>query len=253
MDKIKFGGLDIYFPKATISRFWISQDFVDFFKVDTNDEALQKIRKYLRENMELKLYKHIEFDCESDAVTISISKAEVMFLVAEMINDLLNIKVLTSEKEKIKKEMHLYKKPKKQKWNVGDIFSIPLQNNMCAFGQILEKIGNYEAFCVLFDGMYEEEASVNEAVCSKNIKVVLTIESYELDKHLYPVVEHRVPVILFPDNEKYDELRYPSHYSSILRDLAEAFQNIRNWKHYYDEALEYQYLVSEYYSESSNG
>ncbi|MFI8709429.1 Imm26 family immunity protein [Bacillus sp. NPDC077411] len=140
-----------------------------------------------------------------------------------------------------------------QKWSVGDIFSIPLQNNMYAFGQVLEKMGNYEVFCVLFDGMHEEEASVNEAVCPKNIKVILTIESYELDKHVYPVVEHRVPVIPFPDTEKYDELRYPSHYSSILRDLAEAFHNIRNWKHYYDEALEYQYLFSKYYSESSNG
>ncbi|MGH0431951.1 hypothetical protein ACQVPL_22295 [Bacillus hominis] len=70
------------------------------------------------------------------------------------------------------------------------------------------------------------------------------MKAYALDDYAYQVVGHKPPIISFPETEEYDELRYPSHYSSILKDLAEAFHTITDWKPYYDEALEYQYLIS---------
>lgn len=56
-----------------------------------------------------------------------------------VINDLANVNLTAEEISITKDELISYKRPKKQKWKVRDIFQIPLENGTYAFGQVVWK------------------------------------------------------------------------------------------------------------------
>ncbi|MGG0381668.1 hypothetical protein ACT6P6_20715 [Priestia endophytica] len=110
MDKLICGAIEIQFPDENYSVFFVSQDMADLFKVETNDEALRLIRKVLREKLDRKFYNRIEFDQESNAVTIAIAKGELMFEVARILNSMLGIYLSSYEEEQIKGLLLNYKR-----------------------------------------------------------------------------------------------------------------------------------------------
>lgn len=218
MNKIKLGVVDIHLPDATSSYFFISEDFTSSLKVETNHDATCLIKKTLREKLERKVYNRIDFYSEGDAVTISISKADLMLQVAKILNQLAYHSVSLKEEEKVGRQLLSYKKPKKQTWKQGDIFMIPLQERTFAVSQVLEK----NAFCALFDKFYTGSPNFEKEFSNKQIKAVVSILSENLDNHVYKVIDNKDLVISVPDTEEYDELRYGTHNSSFLEELAHS-------------------------------
>ncbi|MBT2744395.1 hypothetical protein [Bacillus sp. ISL-77] len=58
---------------------------------------------------------------------------------ANIINELIGFEINKSELAKVNELAKNFKRPKKQKWVVGDIFFSPLSNSSYSFGQIIKK------------------------------------------------------------------------------------------------------------------
>ncbi|MFP7296914.1 hypothetical protein [Neobacillus niacini] len=243
MEKITLGLINIYFPDTTLSNFYISQDFVDLFVVETNDEAARLIRKTLREKLERKLYNRIDFDVEGDAVIISISKAELMFEVAKILNHIASIPLSREEEDIVEQHLRTYKRPKKQKWKQGDIFIVPLDEQTFALAQVLEKVDRYTVLCALFESEYTVIPDLDKEPSVKQLKVVISILSTNLDNHFYKVIGQKQPLICVPDTEEYDEIRYGARYSSVLEDIAKETKTPSGVADVVNEILELQQKI----------
>ena len=220
MEKITLGVIEIYPPDETMSYFFISQDFIELLNVETNYDAARLIQKTLREKLERKLHNRIYFDSEGDAVIISISKADLMFQVANILNDMASIPLSCKVKEEAEHQLLTYKRPKKQRWKQGDVFMVPLDDQTFTLAQVLEK-GTHTALCALLDNVYIAIPDLEKELSGKRLKAVVPILSTNLDNHVYKVIDNKKPLICVPDTEEYDEIRYGSFYSSILVDIAD--------------------------------
>lgn len=144
-----------------------------------------------------------------------------MLQVAKILNQLAYHSVSFEEEEKVGRQLLSYKKPKKQSWKQGDIFMFPLQERTFAVSQVLEK-NTYSAFCALFHKVYTGSPNFEREFSNKQIKAVVSILSENLDNHVYKVIDNKDLVISVPDTEEYDELRYGTHNSSFLEELAQS-------------------------------
>ena len=115
MDTIcKLGKIEIFLPNASTSYFLINDDLAEFFKLETNNEALKLLRKTAREKLEPNLYKRIGFDYESSAVIIRTINAECILEIALAINELANMTLSEEEISITKNQLLSHKRPKKQ-------------------------------------------------------------------------------------------------------------------------------------------
>ncbi|MEH7549047.1 hypothetical protein V7306_25205, partial [Neobacillus vireti] len=136
--EIKIGALTIYFPDASSSDFFIIEDLAEFFGFETSLEAATFIKKKLKNRMEYPL-KKLKIDYETNGIFITSKNGEIIVEAAIIINELINIEIKNSEIVEVIKSVKNFKRPKKQRWVVADIFSIPLKNGSFSFGQIIKK------------------------------------------------------------------------------------------------------------------
>ncbi len=139
MDKeIKFGNFTISLPNEISSMFGIFGNLTNFFGVEYQSEAVDKLKTNLKE-LNLKPKPNIDF--ESDYTQIDSRSFETIFNVAKLINDLsisqYQIKFTEEELENIYNQLKSWKRPPRQKWKIGDVFSIPMLNNSYCFGEIV--------------------------------------------------------------------------------------------------------------------
>lgn len=240
MEKILLGAVTINFPDETISYFYISQDFVSVLNAETNFNALKDIRSILRNRLEARVYKRLDFDSESDSVVITTSKGELILKVAILINQLANIEISNQEVEKAKSLINTYKRPKKQKWKEGTVFTVPMKNNSFVLAQVLEKINSFTAFCAFYNNSYTELPNVHDELSRLKPSLLITIFTDNLDNHVYKVIDHFSPIAVVPDNETTEVIRLSYFYSSILIEFAEAMNGIRQFEPHHEEILEMQ-------------
>ncbi|WP_028401727.1 Imm26 family immunity protein [Ectobacillus panaciterrae] len=221
MSKIKFGAIEILLPDANISYFFISEDFAGLLGIETNNEAKRILQKELKSQLDQKLYKRISFDQESSCVTISISKPDLMYTVAEYINQLINCPISEADKMFIKNQLISHKRPKKQKWKISDVFAIPLTDGSYIFGQIFSKEYSFP-ICTLFDIKTTNIPSLEEIVNQRKI-TSLTIIPIHLDNHKWKVIGNK------EINCAIQPISPGSFSSGILNDLGEAYYGLRPW------------------------
>jgi hypothetical protein len=233
----KLGKIEILLPDASTSYFFINDDLAELFKLETNNEALKLLRKTVREKIEPNIYKRIGFDYESSAVIIRTSNAELILEIALVINELANVKLSEEEISITKNQLLSYKRPKKQKWKVGDIFQIPLVNGTYAFGQILWK--NYtQPVCGLFD-INKTDVPTLEEIISNPFTSILSLTPNSLDNHSWKVLGNMNVRVQKEDvPEKFNGtpcIGARSFTSGILEDLANAYYGIIPWNVSADE------------------
>ena len=245
MDTIcKLGKIEIFLPNASTSYFLINDDLAEFFKLETNNEALKLLRKTAREKLEPNLYKRIGFDYESSAVIIRTINAECILEIALAINELANMTLSEEEISITKNQLLSHKRPKKQKWKVGDIFQIPLENGTYSFGQVLWK--NYtQPVCGLIDINATTVPTIEEIINNPFISV-LSITPNSLDNHKWKVLGNMNVNIQKDDvSEKFNGtpcIGAKSFTSGILENLANAFYGFSPWNvladmGYFDQIL----------------
>ncbi|MFT8323520.1 MAG: hypothetical protein ABF649_21925, partial [Bacillus sp. (in: firmicutes)] len=240
MRETKLDVVEINLPDEIISYFFISKDFVSIFNVETNDDALKLIKRILRDSLEEKLYKRISFDCEGDEVIISVNKADLMLKVALMINQLAKEEISETTKKEAEMLLTTYKRPKKQKWQKGSVFTVPMKNNSLVLAQVLVKFSAYSVLCALYEKPYMDITNVKEELEFSKPKFILTISTINLDDYTYKVIGKFLIFCGISDVEISEELQYSTFYSPILIELAEATNGISSFRDSHQEVLELQ-------------
>jgi len=93
----RLGEIKIQLADQTTSYFFIFENLAELFKLEKNSEAVKLIRKTAREKLEPYYYKRINFDYNSSVVSICTTNAELILVIARIINNLAN--VILSEEE----------------------------------------------------------------------------------------------------------------------------------------------------------
>ncbi|WP_162800325.1 Imm26 family immunity protein [Oceanobacillus zhaokaii] len=231
-------------PDASTSYFLIDNDLAELFKLETNNEAIKLLRKTVREKIEPYLYKRIGFDYESSAVIIRTTNAELILEIAIVINELANANLSAEEINITKNRLISHKRPRKQKWKVGDIFQIFLEDGSYSFGQVLWK--NYtQPVCGLFDINKNAVPTLEEIINNPFISI-LSLTSNSLDNHSWKVIASMNVRIHKEDvPEEFNgtpSIGARSFTSGILEDLANAFYGVSPWNvladaDYFDQIL----------------
>ncbi|MCR8848377.1 immunity 26/phosphotriesterase HocA family protein [Rossellomorea sp. SC111] len=240
----KLGKIEILLPDASTSYFFIDDDLAELFNLKTNNEALKLLRKTIREKVEPNIYKRIGFDYESSAVIIRTTNAEFILEIALIINEIAKVSLAEQEIGIVKNQLLSHKRPKKQKWEVGDIFQIPLENGTHAFGQIVWKDYTHPV-CGLFDINKTEIPSLVEIMSYPFISI-LSLTPNSLDNHRWKVLGNTNVRIQKEDVPKEfngtDCIGARSFSSGTLEDLANAVYGVKPWnvfaeEDYFDQIL----------------
>jgi hypothetical protein len=225
-NEIKFGNFDISRPDEVSPMFGIFENLVDFFGVEYQSEAVEKLNAELKK-IELKPKPIIDF--ESDNTQINTKSADTIFSVAKIINNISLSKYRIDFKEKeldeIYKKLKKWKRPPRQKWKIGDIISVPMSNNSFAFGQVIgTHLTKTSPILVLFDLTKENpETSIEELIKSRPLSVYNSYED-EIKNHLFKVL-FNCEVLVNPErvpNKKF-------HGGVNLSTLADVYFGLEPW------------------------
>lgn len=136
---VKYGNVEIHLPDENLACFSIFQDLTKLFGVDFQSEAIALLKNELKSHTDLKPKPRIDF--ESDYADITSRSANTIFLVAGIINELVQqeekIEVSDTARQEVLKRLKEWKCPRPGKWKVGDVFSLKLKDSTFMFGQII--------------------------------------------------------------------------------------------------------------------
>lgn len=229
----KLGEIEILLPDASTSYFFIDEDLAELFKLETNNEAVKLLRKTVREKMEPDLYKRIGFDYESSAVIIRTTNAELILEIASIINERANVNLSEKEISIAKNQLLSHKRLKKQKWKVGDIFQIPLENSTYAFGQVVWTSYTHPV-CGLFD-INKTDIPTLEEIISNPFISILSLTPNSLDNHSWKVLGNMNVRVQKKDVPKKFNGTATDFTSGILEELANAFYGVTPWNVFAEE------------------
>ncbi|WP_045516872.1 Imm26 family immunity protein [Neobacillus niacini] len=243
--EVKIGVLSIYFPDASSSDFFINEDLAEFLGFETSQEAAKYVKKKLKDKMEWSI-KKVKIDYETNGIFIASKKGEVIVEAAILINELINFEISKTDIIEVIEVVRNFKRPKKQKWTVGDIFYVPLSNGSFSYGQIIKDNDGFST-CCLFKMNSNEIKDIN-SIITTNIVAVLPISPNSLDNHNWKIIgstEVRINVeeVVKGQPKKYKRRITQSTFpDESLRNLSEAIIGIRPWnenvdEEYYDKML----------------
>lgn len=205
---------------------------------------MQKLRRALR-NSEEDLIKKVKIDYEDHFVTVTASskKGEEILKVAIQINELavesFKRQLTIDYLDKVRHTILTWKRPKPQKFKVGDVFTIPLSDDSFAFGQVLWG-SSLAPNCGLFDFKSKEVVSLDMVMAARCISV-LQIGSHCLKSFEWLVIGN-APVHInkeqVPKVHRGECVVGAESYSpGILKDLAESFYGVAQWQGFFNRLL----------------
>lgn len=230
--EVKIGVLKIYFPDASSSDFFINEDLAEIFGFETSQETAKYVKKKLKDKMESS-FKGLKIDYETNGIFIASKKGEVIVEAAILINDLINFEINNSDITEVIELVKNFKRPKKQKWTVGDIFYVPLSNGSFSYGQIIKDNDGFPT-CCLFELNSNEINDINSIINSKIVSV-LPISPYSLDNHSWKIIGSTGVVINVEEVVKGQPKKYKRRITQntfgddSLKNLSEALNGIRPW------------------------
>lgn len=245
---LKDFAFDIYLPDESSPRFYIFHDLAELFDEEFNRDALTRLKKLLAKHPDDPRGK-LKADYEADRVSLSAAKPEVIWLVARLINENSREdyrKAYTDgEYEEVLRKLKTWKRPKPQRWGVGDFFVFELSNDELAYGQVLGK--QYTApTCGLLEVKSREMLPI-ENIQRARVISILHLGSDLLDKGRWKVIGTGKSMA-DPDSSslgKRGSVGTRSFGGGLaLEHLAEAYFGLAPWNvgycgddHYYDKQL----------------
>ncbi len=238
--EIKFDFFTIQLPDESSAVFSIFEDLTDFFGTEYQSEAFDLLKAKLKD---LDLKPKPNLDYESDFTQIDSKNADTIFEVAKAIHSLSISKKKTelsnNELETIYGQLKKWKRPPRQKWKIGDVFSIPLLDGTFSFGQI---VGTHLTPKCPILALFEIKQKLNVITTEELIKIrVLSVwnsdEEY-ITNHKYKVLFNYEPIA----NSESVKNKKKSGGANI-HDLANVFfglepYNVMFKEDYYDDFLQ---------------
>lgn len=218
----KIGEIIIRLPDENSKQFYIFQDLADLFGDEYQSDSVSKLRKALKP---LDLKPKPSIDYESDNTSIRTVNANTIFETAKIINNLSipeikinDTKSWTDLYDKLKD----WKRPKPQKWTVGDIFTFKVKNDFFVFGQVIGK----HPTCVLFDFKSDSESFSDDDLRKAKKLTILHLTPNRLNDFSWKVLRN-IDVLASKDSGPWgsDKIRigHKSATAGYLEDIATYF------------------------------
>lgn len=245
--KLKLGPVVIHLPDATLKYFYINADLAELFGLEYSDEVPKKFNAALKALPTGRRPK-LNIDFEGDNTSIKSPKAEMILEAALLINDLsiASFKKVISSKEvdQAKKALAAWKRPKKQNWKVGDVFSIPLSDGSYGFGQILDEQYKIGISCALFELKSPTMDKPVKEICGTKVISVLHTTANLLNNFHWRVFGNFNPVTKGSSGSsgEVNAVGSSSYSPNVLGHLLEAYYGLAPWnsmkdENYYDKML----------------
>lgn len=239
MKEIQLGPLSISLPNQTSAVFTIFENLADFFDTEYQSEAVNLLNNELKKTA-LKPKPNIDY--ESDYTHIDSRSADTIFAVAKIINELCvqekHQKISESEFNEIYNQLKNHKRPPRQKWKIGDVFSVPLLENNFSFGQVVgTHITKTSPTCILIDLLKKDQNVSIEELQNAKIITIQNLDAEYLSNHTFKIITN-INILVDPLKAK----KGHSTSDNILILLANAYYGFEPWntlgdEKYYDKIL----------------
>lgn len=143
---------------------------------------------------------------------------------------------------------------KKQQWQVGDYFGIPIQNESFAIGQILGRYDWIGVACIISNIQTNKKTDLNKIeIPDNNIISAIFITEESLNKGFWPIllqgcVNRTVLEKYFPNIDKVengDIVGITTEGSAIIDDFIQAYFGLKAWNDWYEsDFLDKEILIS---------
>ncbi len=234
-DSVEVGPLTVFFPTGSLRSFWFAEDLTEMFGLEVNSEAEHRLRKALREHPKGRL----GFDHEGDAVTVNASNPVLMRHVLEVVRGLcLDPEILPIPAiEAAFVAMQAAPKPKRQRWEIGNIFAVPLADGTWTFGQVVDSPGpELGATLALYEFRRPEPAitaeMVEDIVTSRTLTILHTTSAAIEDGRFHVVGTG--PILVDPAAGSQGP-RERGHSWDGIESVANAWYGLSPWNDCYDE------------------
>lgn len=127
--KFQLAHLSLFPPDELLSYWFVSHDFAAELKLDYSRQAAAALKGAVAP-------RGVRIDYEADAVTIRISRNELVIPTLESIYALIGWE--TAELAQLKPQVERFKRPRPRSLSVGDIFHIPFAPDLVGLGQVLD-------------------------------------------------------------------------------------------------------------------
>jgi hypothetical protein len=201
--EIIFGHIRISLPNESASYFSIFENLADLFGTDFQSEAVELLRTELKK-MNVKPKPNLDF--ESDYTQIDSRNANTIFAVANVIYQLTlpdrRMEIKGEQLEEIHQQLKKWKRPPRQKWKVGDVFSIPLLDGSFSFGQIIgTHLTAKSPIMALFEIRQTADKITVAHLLEARVLSVWNSDDEDLSNHKYKVL-FNAEIIISPDKVK---------------------------------------------------
>ena len=171
-------------PDELLSYWFVSHDFAEELKLEHSKAAAATIKRALAPS-------GVKVDYEADAVTLRISRKEFVLPSLESLYALLGWSA--TELAALKPHIDAFKRPRPRSLVTGDIFHIPIADNLVGIGQILEI--NHKAPTVAVFTRIGTASEVQPSEVSRfKLLTILHIGGMSLYKGLWPVISSSAPL-----------------------------------------------------------
>lgn len=230
----------IYLPDECSSKFRIFHDLAELFGLEFNEQAAKKLKKLLKEGPNDPGAK-LSMDREADYVSLRASKADVIGLIARLINEnslpAYKRDFTDEDYERINLALASWKRPKPKPWAVGDVFAFKLQDGSLGYGQVIDSQHGAPS-CALFERKTKDELAGHEVLGSRVVSI-LHIGSDLLDKGVWKVLGNHPPVAKSAESQHGPRNQVGAKSfggGGIVEDLANAYFGLVPWNgEYYRE------------------
>lgn len=230
----------IYLPDECSSKFRIFHDLAELFGLEFNEQAAEKLKKLLKEGPNDPGAK-LSMDREADYVSLRASKADVIGLIARLINEnslpAYKRDFTDEDYERINLALASWKRPKPKPWAVGDVFAFKLQDGSLGYGQVIDSQHGAPS-CALFERKTKDELAGHEVLGSRVVSI-LHIGSDLLDKDVWKVLGNHPPVAKSAESQHGPRNQVGAKSfggGGIVEDLANAYFGLVPWNgDYYRE------------------
>ncbi|WP_144533579.1 Imm26 family immunity protein [Bacillus paranthracis] len=181
---LQVGKIRIFIPDFSSKEYIIFEDLAGILDLETNYDAMVFVRKQVKE---AGIKGKVRFDSESNFVEIYSIDGKTMLQVAILVNELIDEEFTFTNQREYEQFIGSWKRPKKQKWKVGDVFSISLPNETYFFGQIVELMEDVFPLCVIFD-LHLKTVPTKEDIDNTNILTALMLNGMVFDDYTLKVI-----------------------------------------------------------------
>jgi hypothetical protein len=228
--KLQLGFLEIFFPDASDSTFWFMADLVPHLRVGYQHEAEGLLKKAWRAKTGAG---RLSLDHEADFTFAHASKPETIVAAAALVHELAGAPLEAAAIEAALAQLRAWKRPRRQRWKVGDVFAIRMLDSAAAYGQVLGHHIVKSPTTLLFETRHTGADLAIDDILALPIISILHTDGSLLDSGRWRVLGNAEPVVS-PHCGPWKD-RGISTADSAIEYLANAWYGLEDWNAFVPE------------------